>query len=103
VLHFPHVNVSEKEDRADQCEGGEGHPPVEHHHDGEGGEDQQHGVAHIDHLGGNGQAQCLDIGGAALDEIAGFRTVVVAGGQALEVIVEPVLEAAGDPFRCVCR
>ena len=60
--------------------------------------EQQHDAADADGLVGEEAAQRVHIRGAALDQLAGRRVVVIGEGQPLDVIEEVVAQPAGDPF-----
>ena len=60
--------------------------------------EEQDDAADADRLVGVEAAQRVHIRGAALDQLAGLRLVVIAEGQPLDVVVQIVAQPARDPL-----
>jgi hypothetical protein len=71
-------------------------------HPRDGGHHQHHRAEELQHLIGQKVAQHLDVGGAALDDVAGLDGDVPGVGQALDMAVELVPQAAQRALAAQC-
>lgn len=96
LLDLLGVDVAVADDKGYEHHGYDGEADVHGQHDGEDGEDEDDGATDFDDVGGEEDAGGLDVGGAALDEVASLGLVNVTVGEALDVVVKLVLEALAD-------
>ncbi len=64
--------------------------------------EKQHDAADADGLLGKELAQRVDVGGDALDQVAGGSAAVIREAQALNVIEQEVAQPSRDALRGVC-
>ena len=92
-LEEPH---GEQEQRRHQDHADEGDLHAAAQQDRQGDDHHQHRVDHLHHLHGEEAADGVHIGGAALDQVAGFGLGMVGKGQVLQVGIELFAQREGD-------